>query len=364
MKQQAIRLIASSFSLISVCALSMLWSVAASAQGGGGGSGTSPVTGRTGGSVSHTIRGKIFMPSGGLPDQRIRVVLELNTGGIAGETFSDSVGNFEFRSLPSNSYKVTVPSDNRVYETGFESVELYGNFSRTFMVQIYLKDKGGEFVIKSKDKILSVADLQDVPKAAKKAYDKGVKFAHDKKLEEAAKQFELAIREFPEYLQALNKLGEQYFQMKKLAEAQATFEQAIAINPKFALPHINLGLIHGVKKQYSEAIAAFEAGNLLDDSFPIAHLNLGLALMSNNPPDFDRAEKEMIRSLDLGGKSFAYARLHLFNLNLRRKTPDKAVEHLEAYLKEAPDAPDAQDVRERLTNIKKALAQQSGAAKQ
>src|SRR5262252_6185087 len=73
--------------------------------------------GRSSAPVSHTIRGKIFLPNGTLPDQRIRVTLELNTGGLAGETFSDSVGNFEFRSLPSNSYKITVPSDNRTYET-------------------------------------------------------------------------------------------------------------------------------------------------------------------------------------------------------------------------------------------------------
>jgi hypothetical protein len=47
--------------------------------------------------VSHSIRGKIFLPSGNLPEMRLRVVLEVNTGGIASETYSDSVGNFEFR---------------------------------------------------------------------------------------------------------------------------------------------------------------------------------------------------------------------------------------------------------------------------
>src|SRR5262245_58386329 len=81
--------------------------------------------------VAHTIRGKIFMPSGAPPDQRLRVVLEVNTGGIAGEVFSDSVGNFEFRSLPNGTYKIVAPSDGRVYETAQETVELYGNFSRT-----------------------------------------------------------------------------------------------------------------------------------------------------------------------------------------------------------------------------------------
>jgi tetratricopeptide (TPR) repeat protein len=364
MKQQAIRLIASTFRVILLSALSVVCAAAVLAQSSGGNPGPPTGTGRSSGPVSHTIRGKIFLPSGRLPEQRIRVVLELNTGGIAGETFSDSVGNFEFRALPSNTYKVTVPTDNRVYETGLETVELYGNFSRTFTVQIYLKDKGSEFKRISKDRILSAADLQDVPKSAKKAYEKGLKLAQEKKPEEAIKQFESAIKDFPEYLLALNKLGEQYLVMQKLAEAQGTFERAITINAKFALPHINLGIIHLMLKKYPEAIAEFEEGNRQDDSFPISHLNLGLALMSNNPPDLDRAEKAMLRALELGGKDMAYTRLHLFNLNIRRKTIDKAAEQLEAYLKDAPDAPDAGAVRERLAELKKALARQKEPARQ
>src|SRR5262245_19963684 len=102
---------------LSACAVQSL------AQGGGA---TNP--GSPGRGVSHTIRGKIFMPSGSPPEQRLRVVLELNTGGIVSELFSDSVGNFEFRSLPNGTYKIVTPSDGHIYETAQESVELYGNF--------------------------------------------------------------------------------------------------------------------------------------------------------------------------------------------------------------------------------------------
>src|SRR6266536_1147664 len=217
--------------------------------------------------VSHTIRGKIFMPSGSPPDQRLRVVLELNTGGIVNEVFSDSVGNFEFRSLPNGTYKIVAPSDGRIYETAQESVELYGNFARTYTVQIYLKEKGEGVTVKSKEKIVSIADLQKPPKEAKKNYDNGLKRAHENKPEEAVALFQAAVKIFPEYLAAINKLGE---------------------------------------------------------------------------------------------RDFAYVRLYLFNLNLRRQKLDKAAEQLEAYLKEAPDAPDAEQVRQRLDKVKKAIAQQKG----
>jgi tetratricopeptide (TPR) repeat protein len=313
--------------------------------------------------VSHTIRGKIFMPSGNPPDQRLRVVLEVTTGGNAGEAFSDSMGNFEFRFLSSGTYKIVTPSDGRVYETSQETVEVYGNVSRTFTVQIYLKEKGEGLTVKTREKIVSVADLQQPPKEAKKNYDNGLKLARENKPDEAVALFQAAVKIFPEYLAAINKLGEQLAILKKPEDAQAAFEKAIAINPKFALPHINLGILFVEKKRYDEAIVALETGARADDSYPVSHLKLGEALMSKQPPDYDRAEKELTRAVELGKREFVYVRLQLFNLNLRRQRLDKAAEQLEAYLKEAPDAPDVEQVQQRLDKVKKAIEQQKATIK-
>ena len=325
------------------------------AQGGG--------TNSPGRGASHTIRGKIFMPSGNPPDQRLRVVLEVNTGGIAGEAFSDSMGNFEFRSLSNGTYKIVTPSDGRVYETSQETVEVYGNFSRTFTVQIYLKEKGEGITVKTKEKIVSVADLQQPPKEAKKNYDNGLKRASENKPDEAVALFQAAVKIFPEYLAAINKLGEQLAVLKKPEEAQAAFGKAIAINPKFALPHINLGVLFVEQKRYDEAIVALENGARADDTYPVGRLKLGEALMSKQPPDYDRAEKELTRVLESGKREFVYVRLQLFNLNLRRQRLDKAAEQLEAYLKEAPDAPDVEQVQQRLDKVKKAIEQQKATTK-
>lgn len=324
---------------------------------------TSPNSPGRSGTVSHSIRGKIFMPSGVLPEQRMRVVLEISTGGIASEAFSDTVGNFEFRGLPNNTYRVVVPTDNHTYETAVESVEIFGNFTRAFTIQIYLKEKntGPTF---TKEKILSPADIQEIPKAAKKAYEQGLKLARDGKAEKAGEKFQEALQVFPDYLHALNKFGEQMAILNKTDLAQDSFERAIAINSRFALPHINLGMLMINQKRYDEAVSALETGVKNDDSYPMGHLNLGLALMSKNPPDLDRAEKEMMRAVEIGKKDFTYVRKLIFNLNLRRQKYDKAAAQLEAYLKETPEAPDSQDVRLMLDKVKKAMAQQAAAQKQ
>lgn len=342
--------------------LFMLLSLTAIAQQTNPGNTNNP--GRSAGATSHTVRGKIFLPSGGLPEQRIRVVLEISSGGIAGEAFSDTVGNFEFRGLPSGTYRVVIQSDARNYEAIQETVEVYGSFSRTFTVQVYLKEKNSEPTMKPGGKVLSAADIQEVPKDAKKIYEQGVKLAKNNKAEDASRKFQQALEIFPDYLHALNKLGEQMAMLNKPAEAQSFFERAIAINSKFALAHINLGMLMLNQKRFDEAVVALETGNSNDDSYPVGHLNLGLALMMKPQPELDRAERELLRTLEMGKRDFVHVRKYLFNLNVRRQTMDKAAEQLEAYLREAPDAPDAADVRQILDKVKKAIARQKAQAKQ
>lgn len=319
---------------------------------------------RSAGTTTHSIRGKIFLPTGNLPEQRMRVVLEASSGGIAGEVFSDTVGNFEFRGISSGTYRVVVPSDGRMHETAQESVEAYGTFSRSFTVQIYLKEKNSDPTARPNGKVLSAADIQEVPKDAKKIYEQGVKLAKNNKAPEAEAKFRDALKIFPDYLHALNKLGEQMAAQNKNEDAQAAFERAIAINSKFALPHINLGMLMINQKRYDEAVAELEIGNSNDDSYPMGHLNLGLALMMKPQPEMDRAERELLRTLEMGKRDFVHVRKYLFNLNVRRHEMSKAAEQLEAYLREVPDAPDAADVRLMLDKVKKTIAQQKAQAKQ
>ncbi len=342
---------------VAFCLLILLGlSLVVAAQSTGTTSGSTGSGNRTA-TAANSIRGKVFLPSGMTPEQRLRVVLEINTGGIAAETFTDSVGNFEFRSLTNNNYRVTVYSDQRLFETAQEAVEVFGNFARTYMVQIYLREKRPDQP-QTKDKLLSVADIQEVPKNARKLYDKGLKLARENKPQEAASPLQEALQAFPTYLNALNKLGEQHLRLEQPAEAQALFERAIALSEKFALPHINLGILLFNLKRMPEAIKELETGNNLDDSFPMGHLHLGLALMNAEPADYERAEKEFNRTLQIAGKEVPQAHLHLFNLYTRRKEYQKALGQLDEFLKAAPNAPEAASVRQKRDALKKVVSRQ------
>ncbi len=317
-------------------------------------------TGAGGTRGNHVIRGKIFLPSGRLPEVRMRVVLELVSGGIYAETFSDSVGGFEFRSLPNNNYRVIVPTDGHTYESAQENMEVSGTMSRTFIAQVYLREKERDQRT-SLNKLVSAAEFaQEVPKAAKKSYEQGLKKLKDGKGNEAFALFQEALKQFPDYVQALNKVGELQIGQKQMAEAEASFKHAVEISPKYPLSLINLGMLFVQMQRYSEAIEPLEAALKLDESFPMAHLNLGVALLERTPKeekDLERAERAFSKALAMGGAPLAYVHKFLFNLHVRRHDYAKAVTELEAYLKDMPNAPDAPQVQEMIQKVKKAASQ-------
>ena len=304
---------------------------------------------------AHVIRGKLFMPSGRLPEQRMRVVLEVSTGGIYADTFSDSVGNFEFRSLPNNNYRITVPSDGFTYEGAQENLEVSGSVSRTFSVQMYLREKANNSN-NSKDKMISAGELsQDVPKAARKNYEQGLKRLKDGKNSDAETLFQDALKIFPEYVLALNKLGECYINEEKLNEAQAEFEKAVSINAKYPISLINLGMLMVKVNRYDAAIEHLDAALRLNDSFPMAHLYLGIAWLEKTPQDLsnlEKSEKSFNKALALGGKDMANVHKYVFNIYVRRKQMDKAAAALEAYLEALPNAPDAPAIKQMLEKLK------------
>jgi tetratricopeptide (TPR) repeat protein len=333
--------------ILSVLLLSVFFTALGFAQ-------TQPRNDQGSGRGAHVIRGKIFLPNGRLPEQRMRIVLEISTGGIFADTFSDSVGNFEFRSLPNNMYKVVVPGDSFTFEPAQEHLEVSGAGSRTFSIQFYLREKAGKEI--SKDKMISAGELsQDVPKAAKKAYEQGLKRMKDGKNSEAATLFQDALKVFPEYVFALNKLGECYIYEEKLPAAQAEFEKAISINAKYPISQINLGMLLVKAQRYDAGIEHLDAALRLNDSFPMAHLYLGIAWLEKTPQDdsnLEKAEKSFSKALALGGKDMANVHKYMFNIHIRRKQMDKAATELEAYLEALPDAPDAPAIKQMLERVK------------
>ena len=89
----------------------------------------------------------------------------------------------------------------------------------------------------------------------------------------------------------------------------------------------------------------------LDKDLPGAYLPLGYAEMMTG--DHAAAERHLLRALELGRPALAH--VYLAHVYEQTGEPAKAVEHLEAYLKEYPQTPNAGVVRGAIEKLRKKL---------
>lgn len=91
---------------------------------------------------------------------------------------------------------------------------------------------------------VSVAALRhEVPKAARKAFERGLKASAKANHLDAVKGLEQAVALDPEFADAHNRLGVEYGQMGRPEEAEREFRQALRLDPASWTGHHNLGVL-------------------------------------------------------------------------------------------------------------------------
>lgn len=307
-----------------------------------------------GSAAVHSIRGRVFLPSGAPVESPLRVTLRTATQSVVAETFTDSVGNFEFRLVPNGNYEIVVWETNR-FETTVERIEVFSRSSRVFSQNLFLREKETDSTARPKAGVVSARSPEAaIPKAARKEYERGSKEARRGQAEKAIAHFQRALEQHPDYLQALNDLGVQYMKLNRWSEALAAFERAREIDPRAPHPHVNIGFVRLQERAFAEARDSFQRAVELDPGNWSYRMLLGLAFFQMN--DLERAQAEWEKALSLGEPpAVSLVRLHLANLYIRQKDLIRAIEQSERYLKEVPDAPNARDVRERIHKMRQAL---------
>jgi tetratricopeptide (TPR) repeat protein len=318
---------------------------------------TPPGGGRGSVNVTHSIRGRVFLPNNFPAQAPMRVTLRTFTQGVIQEAFTDSAGNFELRGIPNGNYELVVWGDKEI-DTAVERVEVFGSASRTFFQSVFLKEKEKEQPFKPKGGVVPVSELSaNIPKSARKEYERGVKQADKKEPEKAIAHFQEAIKLYPSYFQAHNDLGVQYVRLNQFAEAEAAFLKAAELESRAPQPHLNLGHMRILQQQYQEAVTFLTRAIELDSANWEGHMWLGAALMQTKQDELSKIELE--KAILLGGAPQASpARLYLANLYIRQADWGRAIEQCELYLKEVPKAENEQQVRQNVARMRSALEAQ------
>jgi len=111
--------------------------------------------------------------------------------------------------------------------------------------------------------------------SAKLKFEEGKRQVLEATLDEAIISFREAIVIQPDYIPALNQLGNALQGLGRSEEAIAVYQKVLEINPNVAAAYCNLGCIWQMQGKFEEAITAYQRAIELKPDFDLAHRNLG-----------------------------------------------------------------------------------------
>ncbi len=189
----------------------------------------------------------------------------------------------------------------------------------------------------------------DVPKAARKHFEAGMKASDSGDTARALAELRAAVTAYPKYYAARIELSRELRRQKRLPEALEMLQPLDEIAPKHAEVHTERGIVLLMLERRAESVAELETALRLREPDWAAHLYMGWALLETNS---EGAARHLSRALQLDEQRAARAHLALARLAEELGQRQTAIGHLEAYLTLAPLAPDAAAARKLLERLR------------
>jgi tetratricopeptide (TPR) repeat protein len=111
-----------------------------------------------------------------------------------------------------------------------------------------------------------------------------------------------------------------------------------------------LGMVLNRLGRFADAAYHLEEAIKLGEDYSASHLQLGGALMQLQ--ELDRAETELLRAYELGGKAAGGAQLLLGHIYYGERKFENAQRAFEQYLKDVPSAPNASQINKLIADLK------------
>jgi hypothetical protein len=206
------------------------------------------------------------------------------------------------------------------------------------------------------------------PKDARRAYEKGLQAERNGKLADARKYFETSVRIYPSFADAWFQLGTVLQKENEKDAARKAYTQATTIDTRFLPPYLSLASMAYQTGNWTEVLNL--TGHILDlDPFNQAAvtnyildldpLNYGDAYFYNAVANYKlnkiaEAEKSCLKAEHLDLRThFPQLHLLLAEIFALKNNYAVAIAETQTYLALAPNAKDADQVREQLAKWEK-----------
>jgi tetratricopeptide (TPR) repeat protein len=281
---------------------------------------------------SAVIEGRVSLPSGTAVDRNVRITLR-NSKSVLYVLYSNKHGEFRFHDLSEGIYFVDAEIQGDAYLPATERIVLGRGI--VYPVRLQLRENKELQRRSPSGNVISATELsQAVPAAARKEYDRGLKHVEKGDFQLAATRFRQAVDLYPDYIAARNDLGAQYLKLKRIDEAEALFLAVLADDPGNFNAKMNLGLVRIERREFAAALPLLVEALRLDSSHGPVRMWLGLALFETG--SVAEGERELSKSLILGGSECVEAHYHLARVYLGRGDRSSALASVRAYLQESP----------------------------
>ena len=292
----------------------------------------------------YRLVGRVMSATGGLEVPSAWVKLEGR--GTRRRGFTDSLGHFRFECLEPGLYAVEVGREG--YETTREQLDL---LSGSLLDATVRMRPTTTIDVQPEGRVLSVRQAQ-IPKRARKAFDRGVKELHKKERpNRSLEHFQRAIEIHPDYDETYVQLGIALSRLSRPEEAEQIFRKGIEVYPQNTRAYTFLGKLHYQQGKMEEAIEALRNAVEIDDNFWLAHLDLGRILGKQG--EVEDAYRHAYRAHQLHTEA-PDVHLTLYNACVNKSDYAGALAELDEFVRLYPDS----DAAKRMLAIRDGLSQE------
>jgi tetratricopeptide (TPR) repeat protein len=294
------------------------------------------------------ITGQVRQVAGGAPIERALVRAEPVSGGLAGQTMTDSTGKFQLAGIAPAIYNVTVKAPG--FKDYHQQVDL-STMTRSYLQVQLAAEADNTGLLALPTKTINAA----VPPEAQKEYEAGRKdLLEAKNILTGILHLEKAVNLYPKFSEALLLLGTAYADGQQWQKAENTLKKLMEMDAKLTATYFTLGDAYRRQKKFDEAEKTLHEGLKLEPKAAQGHFNLGRVYFDKG--DLAKAGPEIGQALQLK-PDFAEAYVVAGNLFLRARRAEHALQMFEQYLKLEPKGQFASQAKEMVEKIKQALAE-------
>ncbi|MFN6963494.1 MAG: tetratricopeptide repeat protein [Pyrinomonadaceae bacterium] len=304
-------------------------------------------------SYRNTISGFVWGPER-LPVAHVDIELSNEVGQILQRTRTDGSGRYFFGGLSSGRFTIKVLPFGTNFEEQTGEVEIIniargsGPTSDSAYKDFTLRVRKTGVGIRQ---INATVYAQDVPPEAKRLYDKGLEELGANRTDAGIESLLAAVKIFPEYHAALERLGREYVLKENYEYARAVYLKLVSVNERNFAGWYGLSFAAYALKEPEIAILAAEKAVALEPRSIDALIILGIS--QRRAKRFPDAEKTLLSAKKLanGQSADVHWNLALLYANDLHKYKE-AADELESYLKVAPSTAKVDSVKKLITKLR------------